>query len=93
MANILTIRLAPSKLAKVDRRAAELGRDRSGYILALIEQDLGRPPTQRRHKFASEDLVGEFDTNQGTADRTTLRRLARLRLRTRNARNWRSSDS
>jgi len=83
MANILTLRLPPAKLAKVDRRAAELGRDRSGYIRALIDQDLEQPAGHRRHKFASEDLLGAFDTGQGTADNATVRRLARLRLRQR----------
>ncbi len=78
MANILTLRLAPAKLARVDQRAAELGRDRSGYIRALIDRDLEQP-ARRRHKFASEDLIGAFNTGQGTADNATVRRLARER--------------
>jgi predicted DNA-binding protein len=83
MASILTLRLPPAKLARVDRRAAELGRDRSAYVRALIDQDLERPADNRRHKFASEDLIGAFDTGQGTADNATVRRLVRQRLRQR----------
>src|SRR5439155_609746 len=75
MAAILTVRLSPSKLAKVDRRAAELGRDRSGYVRSLIEQDLEQPAQGQRHKFASRDLIGAFSTGQGTAHNATVRRL------------------
>ncbi len=83
MANILTLRLPPAKLAKLDRRAAELGRDRSGYLRALIDRDLEQPPQEGRHRFASEDLIGAFDTGQGGADNATVRRLIRLRMRKR----------
>ena len=78
MANILTLRLPPAKLARVDQRAAELGRDRSGYVRALIDRDQEQP-APRWHKFASEDLIGAFNTSQGTADNATVRRLARER--------------
>ena len=80
MANILTLRLSPAKLARVDRRAAELGRDRSGYIRALIEQDLEQPAEPRRRTFASDDLIGAFNLGNGTADNATVHRLARQRL-------------
>jgi hypothetical protein len=83
MANILPLRLPPAKLARVDRRAAELGRDRSGYVRALIDRDLDQPAKQAGHKFASEDLIGAFNTGQGGADNATVRRLVRLRLRER----------
>ncbi len=78
MANILTIRLAPAKLARVDQRAAELGRDRSGYVRALIDKDLEQP-IGHGHSFASEDLIGAFNTGQGTADNAMVRRLVRQR--------------
>ena len=80
MANIVTLRLPPANLARVDRRAAELGRDRSGYLLALIDRDLEQHAEQVRHKFASEDLIGAFNTGQGGADNATVRRLVRLRI-------------
>jgi len=87
MANVLTFRLSPGKLAQVDRRAAELGRDRSGYVRALIEKDLEQPHRSQRHKFASEDLIGAFSFAQGTADNATVRRLARERLARRREKN------
>ena len=83
MANIVTLRLPPAKLARMDRRAAELGRDRSGYLRALIDRDLEQPAEQVHHKFTSEDLIGAFDTGQDGADNATVRRLVRLRMRER----------
>jgi hypothetical protein len=79
MANILTLRLPPAKLAKVDRRAAELGRDRSGYLRALIDRDLEQPASETGHKFVSEDLIGSYNIGHLTADNATVRRLARDR--------------
>ena len=87
MPKVLTFRLSPGKLARVDRRAAELGRDRSGYIRALIEEDLEQPGRPGRHKFASEDLIGAFSLGHGTADNATVRRLARERLARRREKN------
>jgi hypothetical protein len=79
MANIVTLRLPPAKLARMDRRAAELGCDRSGYLRALIDRDLEQPAEQVRHKLASEDLIGAFNKGQGGADNATVR----LRMRKR----------
>ena len=79
MSKVLTFRLSMAKLTQVDRRAAELGRDRSGYVRALIDHDLSRPPA-RRHKFASEDLIGAYNTGLGSATNATIRRRARERL-------------
>jgi hypothetical protein len=87
MSNVLTLRLSPAKLARVDRRAAELGRDRSGYVRALIDEDLHLPEGKRARRFASEDLIGAFHTGQGTADNALVRRLARQRLRERREKN------
>ena len=84
---MLTFRLPSGKLARVDRRAAELGRDRSGYIRALIDQDLEQPGRPGRHKFASEDLIGAFSLGHRTADNATVRRLARERLARRREKN------
>jgi hypothetical protein len=86
MSNVLTIRLAPGRLARVDRRAAQLGQDRSTYVRGLIEDDLkrgtGRPSA---HVFASEDLVGCISTGIRSGDNCTVRRLIRRRLLARNA--------
>jgi hypothetical protein len=81
MSTILTLRLSAAKLARVDRRAAEIGRDRSAYVRSLIDQDLDHTAGVSRHKFASEDLIGAFNLGQGTVDNSTVRHLARERLR------------
>jgi len=80
MPTILTVRIDADKLAKVDRRAAELGRDRSGYVRGLIEQDLKSAPEPRRHVFASDDLVGCVSTGIKAGDNATVRKIIRERL-------------
>jgi hypothetical protein len=84
---VLTIRMAPQKLAKLDRRAAELGRDRSGYVRSLIEQDLKSAPRPRKHVFASPDLVGCVATGIKSGDNATVRRVIRGRVLARYAKN------
>ncbi len=64
----------------MDARAAKLGQDRSGYILALVERDLVAEEPPRRHRFASEDLIGSLRTGLRRGDNATVRRLARQRL-------------
>jgi hypothetical protein len=86
-ASILTIRMAPQKLAKLDRRAAELGRDRSGYIRSLIEEDLKSRPKTSKYVFASKDLVGCVSTGIETGDNATVRKVARERVLARHAKN------
>ena len=86
MPNVLTVRMSPAKLAKLDRRAAQAGRERSEYVRALIEQDLKQQPESPRHVFASGDLVGTFAIGVPT-DNRSVRRLIRQRLRERHAKN------
>ena len=85
MSSIVTVRIPPQKLAKVDRRAAELGQDRSGYVRALIEQDLKSTGGPRKHVFASEDLAGCIRTGLPRGDNRTVRRAVQERLMKRNA--------
>ncbi len=80
MADVLTLRLPPGKLAKVDRRAAELGQQRSSYLRSLIEADLQRADGPRQHVFASEDLVGCVRTGIKKGDNRTVRKVIRDRL-------------
>jgi len=87
MANILTLRLPPGKLARVDRRAAELGQNRSGYLRHLIEEDLRQTPHPRTHVFASEDLVGCVNTGVRAGDNRTVRKVIQERLRARYVKN------
>ena len=87
MANVLTLRLPPGKLARVDRRAAQLGQHRSGYMRSLIEEDLMKAAIPHQHVFASEDLVGCVRTGIKTGDNRTIRKIIRERLRARHAKN------
>ena len=48
------------KVAEVDRRAADAGLDRTGYILRLLDRDLSRKGPKNRRRFASSHLLGKF---------------------------------
>ena len=81
MSNVLTLRISPAKLARLDRLAAAAGRDRSGYVRRLIEDAIeseGR--AGRRHKFASADLLGSLSIGTGPGTNENIRRLVRQRL-------------
>jgi hypothetical protein len=86
MPRILTLRLEPGKLARLDRRAAELGQDRSSYVRSLIEQDL-KEPASKKHVFASTDLLGAYQTGIASSDNATVRRIVRQRLLSRHEKN------
>jgi Arc/MetJ-type ribon-helix-helix transcriptional regulator len=60
MTQILTMRLDNKTLAAAEARAARLGLNRSGYVRALIEDDLKEGGKDQRHRFASDDLVGKY---------------------------------
>jgi uncharacterized protein (DUF1778 family) len=81
MSNILTLRVSPAKLAELDRAAAAVGRDRSGYVRQLIEHALSQKGRRARHKFASADLLGSLSLGIGPATNKTIRHLIRQRLR------------
>jgi hypothetical protein len=81
MTATLTVRLSPGKLAKLNKRAAELGQDRSSYVRGLIEEDLLAAPKTARHTFASEDLVGCVSTGLSSGDNATVRDVIRQKLR------------
>jgi predicted DNA-binding protein len=86
MSQILTLRLRPGKLARIDRRAAQLGQDRSSYVRSLIEQDL-KETGSSKHVFASRDLLGVFRTGVSSSDNATVRRVIRQRLLQRHEKN------
>jgi len=83
MANVLSLRISPAKLAKLDQRAAQSGRDRSGYLRELIDEALQRPQKPARHKFASTDLLGCLSLGVGPATNENTRRIMRQKLRQR----------
>lgn len=93
MTDVLTLRIPPQKLAKVDRRAAEMGQDRSGYIRSLIDEDLRTASKPSRHVFASEDLVGCVETGIKSSSNTHLRQVIRTRLAIRHGKNRRHRSS
>jgi hypothetical protein len=76
MSSVLTLRISPAKLARLDRLAAAAGRDRSGYVRCLIEEATeseGRAG-RRRHKFTSADLLGSLSIGAGPGTNENVRR-------------------
>ncbi len=54
------------QVAALDRRAADSGLDRTKYLLRLVEQDLSRPASKSRRRFASRHLLGRFFSQGST---------------------------
>lgn len=82
MSNVLTLRISPAKLARLDRLAAAAGRDRSAYVRRLIDDAIeGKGHAGRRYKFASVDLLGSLSIGLGPGTNENIRRLVRQRLR------------
>lgn len=79
MTKLLSIRVKPEILAAIDERSGELGRNRSQYILDLIQNDIGKAKSRRR--FSSEDLLGSLRTGISAGDNSTVRDLITKRLR------------
>jgi Golgi nucleoside diphosphatase len=84
MTKPFSVRAQPSVIAAINARATKLGQDRTNYILSLVRQDLSEDQSPRRHRFASEDLIGSMRTGLKTGDNATIRRLARRRLHEKN---------
>jgi hypothetical protein len=80
MSTVITVRVKPEELPKIDGRAAQLGQDRSGYVRHLIAEDLKTARKPKRHRFASEDLVGCISTGIKCGDNATIRTVIRNRL-------------
>jgi hypothetical protein len=60
MTEVLTVRIPPALLCKAEARAAQLGLDRAKYVRSLIEEDLAAARAEKKHRFASEDLIGAY---------------------------------
>jgi len=84
MTKPFSLRARPSLIAAIDARAAQLGQDRTKYILSLVENDLTPKKPGRRHKFASPDLIGCVSTGIKSGDNATIRQIARKRLNEKN---------
>lgn len=87
MTKPISLRARPSLISAMDARAAQLGQDRTKYILALVERDLSEAQKPRRHKFASHELIGAFSTNTGPATNENTRRIISQRLKERREKN------
>jgi hypothetical protein len=89
MTRPFSLRARPSLIAAIDARAAQLGQDRTKYILSLVEHDLtekDKTPA-RRHKFASADLIGSVSTGIKSGDNATVRAVITQRLKERAQKN------
>jgi hypothetical protein len=76
MPNVLTVRLPSSLLAKVDRKAAALGRARAEHVRQVLEEDVaaGAPKPRR---FACLALKGRYALGRGSNNASVRRALAR----------------
>jgi hypothetical protein len=84
MTKLLSVRVDPGVMAQIDSRSAELGRNRSEYILALVERDLEQARGERGHRFASADLIGSLRTGISSGDNATVREIVRKRMNEKN---------
>ena len=76
MPNVLTVRLPGSLLAKVDRKAAALGRGRAEHVRQVLEEDVASgQPTPKR--FASLYLKGRYALGRGSDNAAVRQALAR----------------
>jgi predicted DNA-binding protein len=82
MTKVLTIRIPPHLLAQAEAKAARLGMARAKYFRSLIERDLAEKEAKRKHKFASEDLVGCYTSPSPgqSATNARVRQVMRQRL-------------
>jgi hypothetical protein len=89
MTKPFSVRARPSLISAIDTRAAQLGQDRTKYILTLVERDLFEAGTEktRKHKFASGGLIGAFRTYTGPATNENTRRIIARRLKERREKN------
>ena len=71
MTNILSIRVPGSLLARVDRKAAALGRTRAEHVRQLLETDVTKLGTKPK-RFASLSLKGRYALGRGS-DNTAVR--------------------
>jgi hypothetical protein len=75
MTQVVSLRMRSEKVAAIDWRAAEVGLNRTKYLLRLAEQDLARPAPKSRRRFASAHLLGKYRSggSSNAAVRTILK--------------------
>lgn len=62
--SVLTVRVPPSLLGRLDRKAAALGRRRAEHVRHVIEADLAAPPPKSK-RFACLSLKGRYALGKG----------------------------
>ncbi len=77
MPNVLTVRLPGSLLAKVDRKAAALGRARAEHVRQVLQEDVAASAPKPK-KFASLALQGRHSLGRGS-DNAAVRKALRRR--------------
>jgi len=76
MSDILTVRLPSSLMAKVDRKAASLGRRRAEHIRQVLEADVASVQTSPK-RFASLSLKGRHALGRGSTNAAVRQALSR----------------
>jgi hypothetical protein len=75
MPNVLTVRLPSALLAKVDRKAAALGRARAEHVRQVLEEDVAAGVPKPR-RFACLSLKGRYALGGGSDNAAVRRALA-----------------
>ena len=75
MSTVLTVRLPPSLLSRLDRKAAALGRARAEHVRQVLEADLAAAPPKTK-RFACLSLKGRYALGRGS-DNATVRKALR----------------
>ena len=76
MPHVLTVRLPSSLLAKLDRKAAALGRARAEHVRQLLEEDVASADPKPK-RFASLSLKGRHSLGHGSDNAAVRQALAR----------------
>ncbi len=84
MTKLLSVRVKPELFTAIEERSGEVGRNRSQYILGLIQRDLEEAASRRKRQFASDDLIGSIRSGIPTGDNATVREVMRKRLHEKN---------
>ncbi len=82
MPNVLTVRLPSSLLAKLDRKAAALGRARAEHVRQVLEADVAEPEPKPR-RFACLSMSGKYSLDR-RGDNEGVRRALRKQCEKKN---------
>ena len=77
MSNVLTVRLDSSLLARLDRKAAALGRRRAEHVRQVLEADLAQDMPTGLKRFACLSLKGRHALGTGSENASVRKALAR----------------